>query len=164
MLQYSRHSHSRKVPRSGRTCGSRTSFTLMTFLTSIILGLTMGSSVLFSIRYGEKNDRGLEESISASFVFIIAVTVILNAPSYILLGRVRAFMRIEDDGVSAVDYESQDPHGAGPCKQLRSCRNGGFCSLCQNRCVCIHAAPGLRQCILDIHCTEQGSREKGKNT
>lgn len=30
------------------------SFTLMTFITSIILGLCMGSGALFSIRYGQK--------------------------------------------------------------------------------------------------------------
>ena len=32
------------------------SYTLMTFLTSILLGLCMGSGALFSIRYGEKNE------------------------------------------------------------------------------------------------------------
>ena len=33
------------------------SFTLMTFLTSILLGLFMGSSTLFSIRFGEKDEK-----------------------------------------------------------------------------------------------------------
>lgn len=32
------------------------SYALMTFLTSILLGLCMGSGALFSIRYGEKNE------------------------------------------------------------------------------------------------------------
>lgn len=33
------------------------SFTLMTFITSIILGLCMGSGALFSIRYGQKDEK-----------------------------------------------------------------------------------------------------------
>ena len=43
------------------------SFTLMTFLTSILLGLCMGSGALFSIRFGQKDEEGLTESIRASF-------------------------------------------------------------------------------------------------
>ena len=35
------------------------SFTLMTFLTSILLGLCMGSGAVFSIRFGQKDEKGL---------------------------------------------------------------------------------------------------------
>ncbi|HJB15445.1 MAG TPA: MATE family efflux transporter [Candidatus Blautia excrementipullorum] len=55
------------------------SFSLMTFLTSILLGLAMGSGTVFSIRYGEKDRNGLKEGIFASFVLLGIVTVILNA-------------------------------------------------------------------------------------
>ena len=41
-------------------------FSLMTFLTSIILGLAMGSGTVFSIRYGEKDETGLKRGILAS--------------------------------------------------------------------------------------------------
>ncbi len=34
-------------------------FTLMTFLTSILLGLCMGSGAVFSIRYGQQDMEGL---------------------------------------------------------------------------------------------------------
>lgn len=53
-------------------------FSLMTFLTSIILGLAMGSGTVFSIRFGQKDRLGLKEGILASFVLLGAVTVILN--------------------------------------------------------------------------------------
>ena len=33
-------------------------FTLMTFLTSILLGLAMGSGTVFSIKFGQKDDTG----------------------------------------------------------------------------------------------------------
>ena len=36
-------------------------FSLMTFLTSILLGLSMGSGTVFSIRYGQKDTQGLKE-------------------------------------------------------------------------------------------------------
>lgn len=54
------------------------SYALMTFLTSILLGLCMGSGALFSIRYGEKNEEKLKESIGASFLMIAAVALLLN--------------------------------------------------------------------------------------
>lgn len=54
------------------------SYTLMTFLTSILLGLCMGSGALFSIRYGEKNEEKLKENIGTSFLMIAAVAILLN--------------------------------------------------------------------------------------
>ena len=73
------------------------SFTLMTFITSIILGLCMGSSALFSIRFGQKDENGLKEDICASFIFIAAVTVLLNVAAYVSLGGLRVFLRVPDE-------------------------------------------------------------------
>ena len=73
------------------------SFTLMTFITSIILGLCMGSSALFSIRFGQKDENGLKEDICASFIFIAAVTVLLNMVTYASLGGLRVFLRVPDE-------------------------------------------------------------------
>ena len=53
-------------------------FSLMTFLTSILLGLAMGSGTVFSIRFGQKDSRGLKEGILASFVLLGTVTLVLN--------------------------------------------------------------------------------------
>ena len=65
------------------------SFTLMTFITSIILGLCMGSGALFSIRFGQRDENGLKEDICASFFFITAVTILLNIIAYISLSGLR---------------------------------------------------------------------------
>ncbi|MBS6642177.1 MAG: MATE family efflux transporter [Clostridiaceae bacterium] len=54
-------------------------YTLMTFLTSILLGLCMGSGAVFSLRFGEKNETILKRSIFVSFVLIGTVALILNA-------------------------------------------------------------------------------------
>ena len=53
-------------------------FTLMTFLTSILLGLCMGSGTAFSIRFGQRDEKGLQEGMCASFVLIAAITALLN--------------------------------------------------------------------------------------
>ena len=58
------------------------SYTLMTFLTSILLGLCMGSGALFSIRCGERNQKKLKESIAVSFAMIGIVAVLLNILVY----------------------------------------------------------------------------------
>lgn len=73
------------------------SFTLMTFITSIILGLCMGSSALFSIRFGQRDENGLKEDICASFFFIAVVTVLLNIIAYVSLDGLRIFLRVPDE-------------------------------------------------------------------
>ena len=73
------------------------SFTLMTFITSILLGLCMGSGALFSIRFGQRDENGLKEDICASFFFIAAVTVLLNMFTYVSLDGLRSFLRVPDE-------------------------------------------------------------------
>ncbi len=70
------------------------SFTLMTFVTSIILGLCMGSSALFSLRFGQRNEKALRESICASFLFIAFVSVLLNILAFLCLDGLRSFLRV----------------------------------------------------------------------
>lgn len=70
------------------------SFTLMTFLTSILLGLCMGSGAVFSIRFGGRDEEGLKESISASFVLIAGLTLVLNVTAYLCLDGIRVFLRV----------------------------------------------------------------------
>lgn len=70
------------------------SFSLMTFLTSIILGLCMGSSALFSIRFGQRDETGLKEDVCASFFFVALVTILLNVLAYVSLDSLRIFLQI----------------------------------------------------------------------
>ena len=51
-------------------------FTLMTFLTSILLGLCMGSGAVLSIRFGEQDEKGLIEGVYASFLRAIGNSVV----------------------------------------------------------------------------------------
>ena len=54
------------------------SYTLMTFLTSIIIGLCMGSSAYFAIQFGRKHYDNLNQGIFLSFLLIGILTVVLN--------------------------------------------------------------------------------------
>lgn len=73
------------------------SFTLMTFLTSILLGLCMGSGNVFSIRFGERNEKGLKESICASFVLIAGLTILLNAAAFLFLDRISLLLQVPEE-------------------------------------------------------------------
>ena len=73
------------------------SFTLMTFLTSIILGLCMGSGALFSICFGQKDEEKLKENLSASFFFILLISIILNIISYLSLDCLKVFLNVPDE-------------------------------------------------------------------
>lgn len=70
------------------------SFTLMTFITSIILGLCMGSGALFSIRFGQRDKQGLKQDICASFFFIAFISILLNIIAYICLDALKLFLRV----------------------------------------------------------------------
>ena len=72
------------------------SYSLMTFLTSILLGLCMGSGALFSIRFGRRDEAGLKESIVSSFVLIAAVAVVLNLAAFGCLDLIRVFLQVPD--------------------------------------------------------------------
>ena len=72
------------------------SFTLMTFLTSILLGLCMGSGAVFSIRFGQRDEKRLNESICASFVLIGVLTVVLNLLTFLALDGIKGFLRVPE--------------------------------------------------------------------
>lgn len=72
-------------------------FSLMTFLTSIILGLAMGSGTVFSIRFGEKDDIGLKEGILASFCLLGIVTIFLNILIFAGIDGIIWFLRTPEE-------------------------------------------------------------------
>ena len=94
----------------GRVLGSNalaavgSAYTLMTFLTSIFLGLSMGSGALFSIYKGKNDQDSLRNAIVHAFALIMAVTVLLNVLVYIGIDPILHFLRVPDevwDGMKA---------------------------------------------------------------
>lgn len=73
------------------------SYTLMTFLTSILLGLSMGSGAVFSIYYGEKIEEKLKESMAAAFWLILAVAVALNVVVFLCIHPIMSFLQVPQE-------------------------------------------------------------------
>lgn len=70
------------------------SYTLLTFLTSILLGLCMGSAAYFSIQFGRGDMVRLRQGIFQAFVLIGGLTLVLNVAVYLLLGGFLWLLRI----------------------------------------------------------------------
>lgn len=69
-------------------------FTLMTFLTSILLGLCMGSGVVFSICFGAQDKKRLERGICSSFLLTSIVALVLMFASLILIDGIMLWLNI----------------------------------------------------------------------
>ena len=72
-------------------------YTLMTFLTSVFLGLSMGSGALFSIYKGKGSDRELRLSVVHAFGLIMSVTVLLNVVVYLFTDPILWFLRVPEE-------------------------------------------------------------------
>ena len=72
-------------------------YTLMTFLTSIFLGLCMGSGALFSIYQGKGDTGALKSAISHAFCLILSVTLVINLLVYVFITPILVFLRVPDD-------------------------------------------------------------------
>ena len=70
------------------------SYTVMTFITSILLGLCMGSGAVLSIRYGERNMEKLKEGMFASFVLICLLAIVLNVFSIAGIHLILSFLNV----------------------------------------------------------------------
>ena len=82
---------------AGALAAVGSAYTLMTFLTSILLGMCMGSGALFSIRYGEGNSRRLQEDMFVSFVLIASVTVAVNIGVFVFLDGIMGLLLVPGD-------------------------------------------------------------------
>jgi len=90
----------------GRVLGSNalgavgSSFTLMTFITSVLLGLCMGSGALFSIKFGQRDEKGFQNSVHGAFFLIAVVTVILNALVFLFIDEILIFLQVPSDTIA----------------------------------------------------------------
>ena len=73
------------------------SYTLMVFLTSVILGLCMGSGAAVSMDYGSGRADEMRRSIFLSFVLIAAISLLLNVLVYVFINPILALLRVPTD-------------------------------------------------------------------
>ncbi len=69
-------------------------YTLMTFLTSILIGLCMGSGALVSLSFGRQDEKKMKNSVTASFWFIGAVTIFMNLLSFACLDGIIRLLKV----------------------------------------------------------------------
>ena len=73
------------------------SYTLMVFVTSVILGLCMGSSAFFSMQFGGRNYDRLEKGLFIAFLSIGAIAVALNVLVYAGMDGILIFLKVPDE-------------------------------------------------------------------
>lgn len=71
-----------------------TAYTLMTFLTSILIGLCMGSGSVFSFYYGKKDIIKMQGCMRTAFLLVGGVTVLVEALAFILVDLILMLLRI----------------------------------------------------------------------
>ena len=79
---------------AGALAAVGSAYTLMTFLTSVFLGLSMGAGALFSIYQGRGDQPALRAGIAHALVLILSVTLVINAAVYAFLPQILAFLRV----------------------------------------------------------------------
>ena len=78
------------------------SYTLMVFLTSVILGLCMGSGAAVSMDYGSGRADEMRRSIFLSFVLIAAISLLFNVLVYVFIDPILALLRVPTDVVPLI--------------------------------------------------------------
>lgn len=73
------------------------SYTLMTFLTSVLLGLCMGSGVAFSICFGKKEMDKLRSNLFVSFCMIGGITILITVIVFMGIDRILYLLQIPSD-------------------------------------------------------------------
>lgn len=72
-------------------------YTLMTLLTSILIGLCMGSGVVFSQLYGAKELERMRTAIANAFILIALLAIVLELAAYGLLEQIIRWLNIPDE-------------------------------------------------------------------
>ena len=70
------------------------SYTLMTFLTSILMGLCMGSGAAVSMQYGSGETEKMRQSVFQSFLLIAGIALVLNLLVYLGLNGILWVLRV----------------------------------------------------------------------
>ena len=81
---------------SGALAAVGSSYTFMVFLTSVILGLCMGSGVLFSMLWGAGKIDPMKNSFVQSFIFIAVITVVIECVVLIFIQPILTLFQIPE--------------------------------------------------------------------
>ena len=72
-------------------------YSLMTFLTSLMIGLSMGAGIVFSYLFGEGNLGKLRKALGISFLSIGVISLLITAIAIIFQHEIMSLMQVPDD-------------------------------------------------------------------
>ena len=78
-------------------------YSLMTFLTSLMIGLSMGASVAFSRLYGQGETEGMKASIAIAFVLIGTLSLLITIASAMLLPAIIRLLSVPEELTGMMD-------------------------------------------------------------
>lgn len=90
----------------GKTVGATalsavgSSYALMVLLTSVVLGLCMGSGVVFAQLFGARRMDEMKTSIFNAFIFILLISITINVVSYLLLDQIIIWIKVPPQAIS----------------------------------------------------------------
>lgn len=80
-------------------------FLIMSFVTSILIGLAMGASAFFSQLYGAKKYDQMKKSISTSFIFILSISIVLSIVTNVFMYKIIDSFQMPIDTITySVEY------------------------------------------------------------
>ena len=82
---------------SGALAAVGSAFALMTFLTSVLLGLCMGSGTVFSLCFGSRDSQRLEQSICASALLTGLLGAVITAGAFLGIDGILLWMNIPQE-------------------------------------------------------------------
>lgn len=82
---------------AGAMAAVGTAYTLMSFITSILIGLCMGSGSVFSFYFGKKDMIKMQGCIRAAFLLIGGITVLVNVLSFVFADQILQLLRIPQE-------------------------------------------------------------------
>lgn len=82
---------------AGALAAVGSAYTLMTFLTSVLIGLCMGSGSVWSFYYGKRDEEKMREGMRISFLFIGAIAVAVNIIVFAGLDIILHLLQVPED-------------------------------------------------------------------
>ena len=82
---------------AGALAAVGSAYSLMTFLTLVLIGMCMGSGSLFSYSIGKRDTARLQYEMTASFSFIGIVTIVMNIVVFVCMKPILNILQIPED-------------------------------------------------------------------
>ncbi len=80
----------------GALAAAGSAYTLMTFLTSVLIGLCMGSGSVYSFHFGRRDEEQMKKSMVIAFFFIAAVTVVMNILVFLWCDQILRMLKVPE--------------------------------------------------------------------